>query len=736
MTSIPRYFRKFSLLLFLELFFLLLLWFPVFLEFSTILNLSNALPSYLWHSLSPFFTATIYTVDFKLYIALYLICLWIFVTLFNYRMEGRKLDSHPIFMLLFLMYLFSLTWTFLVFPHYISIPAYLSIPVFLIYFRGCHGVLLPEDKILNFLIGTGIIIGFIAFFQYFQVSWGILEITDDYRRNVGTTLGHNTSTSFILYHTLLLIVFLKHKSLKYFYPIIFLLIFGILVAQSRSTFLQIAVNSLLALYIFRSRIRDIIKKPITKTGIVIIVLLIVSQSFQNPLLLSRKSLTRRLYDFSPAVVMRGTRVRIARISLDMIKDQPFAGMGINSFRYYYPYYQGQYFKDHTHTILVPSDRKSDSAHNDLLQLALETGIPIAVMILALYLFLLVKIFRNKQWMEGFFLVNFLIQALVDFPFRLPFITVYILFFVALAWKQAFLPFKQEEVRKGVVYLFVFCFGMIFSLMLPFYWNLFYNSQAQKYLRLIRSSPGFLSPSQQNLMLERAEDNMERAIRYNYFDVDSRYYAGIIALQQTDGKTAKHHFDMGLIEGSNHFLHFYLGQIYYRQGLLEKARSELAWSIYKSPNFRPALFMQLRVLSLLEETDPMFLRYYRQYTGEEGYKRLMEWSFELLEASSYRELSFLQSMGRQLYPDDKNIVLMKYTSALAFEKEYPQYTREARQYADTIRAKDNLSWEERLYLWYVDGEYEKITPQTDQEGYYLRFLRILIEQFHMSTPNPH
>lgn len=710
---------------------MLFLWYPVFLEFQTLLGLSDILPEFLWQSLNPFFAATIDTLDFKLYIAIYLVCLWLCMNFISLRKENRNTFAHPLFILLLLCYLISLTWTFLVFPHIISIPVYLAIPVFLLFFHGCYSFYIPREKTVDFLVSIGVIIGFIALFQYFGVSLGILEVTDDYRRNVAATLGHNTSTSFILYHTFLLIVFLKKDKIKLYLPLLLILIFGIIVAQSRSTYLQISINGLIVLYIFRKNIRSIIKTRYFKAGILILLFIVLSQSFPNPLLLSRKSLGRRLYDFSPSILMRGTRMRIARISLDMIKDRPFAGSGINSFRYYYPYYQGEYFKTHEHTFLVPSDRKTDRAHNDILQLVIESGVIIAAVLLVLYCILLMKLFRKKMLLEALFLLNFLVQSLVDFPFRLPFLAAYILFFIALAWSKAFQPYDNTvKVKKNVLYLFVASFGLIFMLILPYYYNMFYFSQAQRYIRLIRT-PDILSPSQRNIMLERAEIYMDKALNYNFYDVDSRYYAGVIQLQKGDKATAQHHFDLALAEGSNHFLHYYLGLINYYQGNLEKAQLHLSQCVFKSPNFTPGLYLQLRVLSLLEKKDPLFLRYYQQYTQEEGYDRLMRYAFELIEESNTQVLPVLFHMGTHIYPHDTSMYLMKYTSYLSTEKKRAALSPAARrvidEYAREIREKKTISHEEQLFLWFLDEEYERIrSVLIEEKGYYQRFILALIE----------
>jgi len=726
MPPILHYFRKSSHLLLLEIFFLLLLWTPLYLDFSTILDLSNALPQYLWISLSPFLAATIDTLDFKLYLFLYLACLWLFTSLVTVKMEKGTVTCHPLFTLLFLIFMLSLTWTFLVYPHFSSVPVFLAILVYLLFFKGCYSISLPTEKIIDFLIGIGLVIGFIALFQYFGVSFGFLEITDDYRRNVATTLGHNTSTSFVLYHTVLLILFFKRNKLQYFYPLLILLLFGIVVAQSRSTFIQIALNGCIVLLIFRDRLRYWWKKRSCKAGIILLLIIVLTQSFPNPLLLSRKSLVRRLYDFSPTVLMRGTRVRTNRIALDMMKDQPLTGFGINSFRYYYPYYQGEYFQSHEDTVLVPSDRRTDRLHNDVMQLVVETGIIIALFIVMLYIVLLYKLYRQKHYMFFFFLINFLLQALVDFPFRLPFLALYILFFVALAWKISFRPGFMIQPSRSILYTFVVCFALIFTLMLPFYNNAFYHSQAQRYVRLLKSPEGFLSPSQQDLMLTRARSNMEKALQYNFYDVDSHYYAGITSLKQGDVNEARYHFDLAKVEGSNHYLHYYLGQIYFQEGKLQRAREELRKSIFKSPNFTPSLYLQLRVLAFLDQEDPLFLRYYREYTGEEGYHRLMGFAFDLLEKREYRPLSSLFYLGTRLYPHDSSQKKMKYTALMVSERKgvtLPmELVSEIQNYETRLIKQDTLSKEEQVFLWFLQGEYEKIQALPDQDSYYYRFMQ--------------
>lgn len=61
-------------------------------------------------------------------------------------------------------------------------------------------------------------------------------------------------------------------------------------------------------------------------------------------------------------------------SLEIIKDNPVTGVGINKFTYHYNNYQAEYFKKHPQSNYLDLADNATYAFNDFLQIAIETGI--------------------------------------------------------------------------------------------------------------------------------------------------------------------------------------------------------------------------------------------------------------------------------------------------------------------------------------------------------------------------
>jgi tetratricopeptide (TPR) repeat protein/O-antigen ligase len=95
---------------------------------------------------------------------------------------------------------------------------------------------------------------------------------------------------------------------------------------------------------------------------------------------------RRIVD--PNEFLIDTRARVFAAGLPAFRDKLLTGWGIGSFTWVYPYYQGLYFSSSAHqdTRLALTDKLTNAAHDDWLQLAIELGIVgIAVVIWGLIL---------------------------------------------------------------------------------------------------------------------------------------------------------------------------------------------------------------------------------------------------------------------------------------------------------------------------------------------------------------
>jgi O-antigen ligase/tetratricopeptide (TPR) repeat protein len=108
----------------------------------------------------------------------------------------------------------------------------------------------------------------------------------------------------------------------------------------------------------------------------------------------------RLKTLRPDVLTPGTRVRLWTISTEMIRDYPLRGVGFQSFKFNYPFYQARYFAEHSDTGMVPTEKHTDRVHNEYLQVWVELGVVGLVLILLLILVHLRFVWRQTRNASG------------------------------------------------------------------------------------------------------------------------------------------------------------------------------------------------------------------------------------------------------------------------------------------------------------------------------------------------
>ena len=109
------------------------------------------------------------------------------------------------------------------------------------------------------------------------------------------------------------------------------------------------------------------------------------------------------------------RLNFWNASLQMIKENPLAGIGLYKWSGYYPKYFGEYFNDENLTYV-----HNIHAHNDFLELFAEDGVSAALIFLLIYFLTAYSLFRKIKRNEKYFslLLTFLITSaysLVAFP---------------------------------------------------------------------------------------------------------------------------------------------------------------------------------------------------------------------------------------------------------------------------------------------------------------------------------
>ncbi|MBE0571244.1 MAG: O-antigen ligase family protein, partial [Ignavibacteriaceae bacterium] len=102
-------------------------------------------------------------------------------------------------------------------------------------------------------------------------------------------------------------------------------------------------------------------------------------------------------------------------SIQMIKEEPFTGIGLYKWSGYYPQYFGEYFND-KNLLLVHNIH----AHNDFLEVFAESGIPAAIIFILIFFTIALTLFNKSKKNEKYFplLITFLVTfgfSFVSFP---------------------------------------------------------------------------------------------------------------------------------------------------------------------------------------------------------------------------------------------------------------------------------------------------------------------------------
>jgi O-antigen polymerase len=134
------------------------------------------------------------------------------------------------------------------------------------------------------------------------------------------------------------------------------------------------------------------------------------------------------------------RVAIWRLGLEMIRDNPGAGIGFNQFLYKYPAYQARFYNEHAidgETINVVD--KVDYVFNDYLQLTIENGIIGFLLFLSVIVFIFYSLKHNisrQAGMEGMYaaIIVILVSAVFSYSFQM--VSILYIFLLLAAFVSA------------------------------------------------------------------------------------------------------------------------------------------------------------------------------------------------------------------------------------------------------------------------------------------------------------
>ena len=256
-----------------------------------------------------------------------------------------------------------------------------------------------EEKWLSLLPMALLISGFLAagygILQFYEIELPIWKKVAGRMRLFSTFGNPNYLAGYLAasLHLGLLFFFTKKRWKFLWLVIIATLYTSLLLTHTRGAWAAFLLSSIFVLILiliykgkkfFRTN-----KTPIfTLTAIILIITVIFS--FPNPLNLKKAAVIERGVS---AVEFRNSasqRILIWKVAFELIKEKPFLGWGIGTFGIHYPLAQGALLSRKENKEFIPKANRSIYAHNDYLQIWVETGI----LGLSLFLWIIVSFYKK------------------------------------------------------------------------------------------------------------------------------------------------------------------------------------------------------------------------------------------------------------------------------------------------------------------------------------------------------
>lgn len=200
------------------------------------------------------------------------------------------------------------------------------------------------------------------------------------KRNIyGSLIGHNTAAaSFIMmtaFAALGMLVGARTEAKRAWSAVYLVLaLFGILVMQSRAVWLLAPPLGLAAALTLMRRAGKRKVPPLILGAIGLVGVVILTQMIPNPLYWPGNPIGRRMKDLTPESLLGESRLRLNVIGWPLVLDKPLAGHGLFAFQYVYPPSQGRYFIENPDSPLNQTVMRSNMAHNEYLQVAIDGGL--------------------------------------------------------------------------------------------------------------------------------------------------------------------------------------------------------------------------------------------------------------------------------------------------------------------------------------------------------------------------
>jgi O-antigen ligase/Tfp pilus assembly protein PilF len=226
---------------------------------------------------------------------------------------------------------------------------------------------------------------------HFWVFQPVEIATETGRHTVASTIGHNASVASILMAGFFLgLAVLSESTRRWVHVLLlaYLLVVLYVLVAARTVAIWLTAPFLVSLFtitlLYRYRHAASYRNYRRYAAIALFVFIMGALLWTGFLTLQSSSPEgspiSRLSRLEPEVLLRGTRLRLWRIGLGMIRENPW-GVGLAGFKSFYAEYQGRYFENYPGSSLVPTALRPGRAHNEYLQVLIELGWPGAIVML-------------------------------------------------------------------------------------------------------------------------------------------------------------------------------------------------------------------------------------------------------------------------------------------------------------------------------------------------------------------
>ena len=181
------------------------------------------------------------------------------------------------------------------------------------------------------------------------------------------------SLSILIYH-------FNKRHLQYFLPFSLIILYSIFLTNSRNALL----GAFLSLKIFLDNILKLsfLKRFFSTLALTLFLLLVFLLIVRSNIEFIPETLKDKLLSINLANISASPRLRIWSKSLEMIQARPIFGWGVNAFKYFYNLNSNYLIQSHSHNIIS--------------EIALNYGLPSALLIYINFLYLSTKSLINTQ----------------------------------------------------------------------------------------------------------------------------------------------------------------------------------------------------------------------------------------------------------------------------------------------------------------------------------------------------